>query len=86
MTVDQFVFLAVTMGGGRVRSFNTGWKKFSPQTRNDRITQCDSVYVVKPPRGSSMVYPLLSLEVATPENNESKLSSVCKKVSLTSGS
>ena len=46
MTVDQFVFLAVTMGGGRVRSFNTGWKKFSPQTRNDRITQCDSVYLV----------------------------------------
>ena len=55
---------------------------------NDRTTQCDSVYMVRPPRGSYTVYPMLSLEVATPQNKSihSTLLSICKKVRLTSGS
>ena len=40
------------------------------------------VCMVRHPRGSYIVSPLLSLEIATPENKEmySKVSSVCKKV------
>ena len=46
-----------------------------------------SVYQVMHPRGSYIVYPLLSMEVATPENKSanSTSSSTCKKVRLTSG-
>ena len=59
-----------------------------------RITQCDSVYMVRQPRSSYEAYPSLSLEVATPEkkSRNSTLSSVCRKIGtrsrvrLTSGS
>ena len=40
----------------------------SAQGEYNRITQCDSVYMVRHPRGSYIVYSLLSLEAATPEN------------------
>ena len=44
--------------------------------------------VVKHPRGSYIVTPLLFLEVATPESESihSTMSSICKKVRLKSGS
>ena len=40
----------------------------TPYKGNDRITQCDSVHMVRQPCGRCIVYPLLCLEVATPEN------------------
>ena len=47
-----------------------------------------SVYMVRHPRGSYIVHPLLSLYVATPENRSIHwtLSSICKNIRLTSGS
>ena len=47
-----------------------------------------SVHIERLPRGNYMVSPLLSLEVATPENNfiNSKLLSICKKVRTGCGS
>ena len=48
------------------------WKGYSPSLYialkgNDRITQCDSVYMVRHPRGSYIVTPLLPLELGTPQ-------------------
>ena len=44
-----------------------GWRTLIPPKGNGRITQCDSVDMARRPRGSYIVHPLLSLEVATPE-------------------
>ena len=86
-----FSFLAVTTAGGQVtvshfcacRTFNSVQGEWSYQV----------LFMVRHPRGSYIATPLLSLEVATPENIYiiyiyiySTLSSVCKKVRLTSGS
>ena len=43
-------------------------RTLTPHKGNDRITQCDSIYMVRHPRGSYIAYPLLRLEMATPEN------------------
>ena len=34
------------MAGGRVGITCAGWRTLTPHKGNDRITQCDSVYVV----------------------------------------
>ena len=46
------------------------------------------VFMVRHPPGSYIVTPLLSLEVATPDNKSIQMtvSSICKEVRLTSGS
>ena len=58
--------------GWRSSSICAGWRPLTPHKRNDRITQCDSVYTVGHPRCKSYVeYPLLSPEGATPQINRS---------------
>ena len=44
------------MAGGRVRSFCGGWTTLTPHKGNYRVTQCDSVYIVRHARGSYTVY------------------------------
>ena len=58
-----------------------------PQLRTRRMVVSRSVYMVRHPRSSYIVYPLLSLEVATPENKPiySTLLSICNKVRRTRG-
>ena len=46
------------MASGRVRSYCAGWRTLTPYMRNDRITQCDSVYMVRHPRGSYIAYKI----------------------------
>ena len=56
-----------------------GWRTLTPHQGNDFITQCVIVvYMIRHPRGSDIVYALLSLEVATPKNTliDSTLSSI----------
>ena len=60
--------LAVAMAGGRLRSFYAGWRTLTPHKGNDRITQCDSVYMVRHRQDGYVATPWLSLEVDTPEN------------------
>ena len=77
-TVCLFVcFLAVAVAVGLVRSYG----RDEDIMGNDRITYC--MYMERHPRGSFVVYPLLSLEVAAPENESirSTLSSTCKTAS-----
>ena len=49
-----------------------GWRTltFTPHRGNDRITQCDSVYMARHPGGSFIASPLLLLEAATPEKKK----------------
>ena len=60
-----FIFLAVAMAGGRVGSFVRGGET---QLRTGGMIVPRSAYVVRHPRGSYIVYPLLSLEATTPQN------------------
>ena len=81
-----YLFFAVDATGGRVRSFVRGGE---PLLLTRGMIGSLSVYgTVRHPRGNYVVTPLLSLEVATPENKSihSTLSSICKEVRLTSGS
>ena len=73
------------MAGGRVRSFVRGRRQtLTPHEGRS----CHVVCMVKRPRDSYIVTSLVSLDVATPENNSIHwtLSSICKKICLTSGS
>ena len=56
------------MAGGRVRAFVRGGE---PQLRTRGMILSRSVYIVRHPRASCIVYPLLCLEVATPEKKQS---------------
>ena len=53
------------MAGGRVGSFVRGGET---QLRTGGMIVPRSAYVVRHPRGSYIVYPLLSLEATTPQN------------------
>ena len=64
-TVFLLFFLAVTTAGGRNRSLFFGDNLYSAQ--GGTIVP-RGVYMVRHPGGSYIVNPLLSLEVATPEN------------------
>ena len=59
---------AVAMAGGRITSFARGGITLTPHKGNDRITQCDSVYMVRHRQDGYVATPWLSLEVDTPEN------------------
>ena len=66
-----------------------GWRTFSPHTGNHSLTYC-SACLIRHPRCSYMVYPLLSLEVVTrrdktPRHN-SALSFTRKKIHLMNSS
>ena len=56
------------MGGGRVDHIVRGAQ---PYLHARGVVVAHIVYMFKEPRGSYMVYPLLSLDVATPENRSS---------------
>ena len=79
------------MAGGRFRSFVRGAEPFI-RTRRSIVSRTVYlvvyIYMARRPRGSYLVYPLLSLDVPTPESKSvhSTLSSICEKVRLTSGS
>ena len=64
------------MAGGQAKSICAGWRTLTPHKGNDRITQCDSGYRVRHPRGSYIVCPLMSLEVATPEKTNQAIRAV----------
>ena len=72
---------AANMAGRRVRPFVRDGEPYLHAWGVFRITYY-SVHMVRRPRGSYTVYPLLSLKVATPEIN-CTLSSLCKKFRLT---
>ena len=59
-----------------------GWRTFTLHKGNARII-CQVVFMVRCPRGSDILLPLLSLEVAAPEIT---LAVVHMQVRLTSGS
>ena len=60
-----FCFWGSVTAGCRVRSFVPGEEPLLRTSRNDRI---NVVFMAMHPRGSYIVLPLLSLEVATPKN------------------
>ena len=77
----------VTMAGGRVRSVRAA----EPLLRTrGMLVSCSvfQVYMVRHPRGSYIVTPLLSLEVTTQDNKSihPTLSSICKEIRRTSDS
>ena len=90
---DQPGYRFVCFGGRHgwrstvVRSFVQGGEHYFP-TRGMIVSPSVIVctrHKVRHPRGSYIVYQLLSLEVSTPENESINwaLSSICKKVPLT---